>query len=237
MTAVRPTSGRAQLAWLSLAMILGMTPWFSATAVAPGMASEWRMSPESVSWLTMAVQLGFVAGTLTSALLLLADRWSARHLAAASAFAAGVATLLVVWRGVGANGAIGLRIVAGVALAGVYPPGIKLAAGWWRERRGTAIGVLVGALTMGSAAPNLFRASLPGSDWRSVMVGAAAASILSAVVFSTAVREGPFHAPSARFDPGAILTVLRDRGVALATGGYLGHMWELYAMWSSIGAF
>ncbi len=228
---------RVQLAWLAAAMVLGMVPWFSATVAAPGMTAEWRLSPTSIAWVTIAVQLGFVVGTFVSAALLLSDRLRTRYFAASAAFLAGVATLLLVWRDINASGAIGLRLVTGVALAGVYPPGIKIAAGWWKERRGTAIGVLVGALTLGSAAPNLVRVMAATAHWRSIIVAAGTASLLSAAIFAFAVREGPFHAPSARFEPRAILLVLRDRGVVLATAGYLGHMWELYAMWSSIGAF
>jgi len=228
---------RVQLGWLAAAMVLGMVPWFSATVAAPGMTAQWRSSPASIAWVTIAVQLGFVVGTFVSAALLLSDRLRTRYLAASAASMASVATLLLLWRDINAVEAIGLRLITGVALAGVYPPGIKLAAGWWRERRGTAIGVLVGALTLGSAAPNLVRVMAATADWRSIIVAAGTASLLSAAIFAFAVREGPFHAPSARFDPRAIILVLRDRGVVLATAGYLGHMWELYAMWSSIGAF
>src|SRR5688500_10036314 len=237
MTHEEPASARRQLAALSTAMILGMTPWFSATVAAPGMIAEWGMSPTTAAWLTIGVQLGFVAGTFSSATLLLSDRWSARYLAVGSSLVGAVATLLLARRGAGPYEAVGLRFITGVALAGVYPPGIKIVAGWWRHRRGTAIGTLVGALTIGSAAPNLLRLGVNPSEWRSIVVAAAAAALLSAGVFAFAVREGPFHAPSAPFDPGAILRVVRNRGVLLATAGYLGHMWELYAMWSSIGVF
>ena len=237
MTAVEAPLARIQLAVLSAAMILGMTPWFSATVAAPGMIAEWGTTSTSTAWLTIAVQVGFVAGTFASAALLLSDRLSARYLASASALVAGVATLLLAWRGTGPTEAIGLRVITGIALAGVYPPGIKIVAGWWRTRRGTAIGILVGALTVGSATPNLFRVGGAASEWRSIVVAAAAAAMAAAALFAFAVREGPFHAPSAPFDPRALLLVVRDRGVVLATAGYLGHMWELYAMWSSIGAF
>lgn len=237
MTSLVARGARNQLAVLAVAMIFGMTPWFSATAVAPSMTAEWRAGDGVHAWLTVAVQLGFVLGTLISAILLLSDRLSARKLAAVSSMIVAGATALLTWRQVGPVSAICLRGVTGIALAGVYPPGIKIAAGWWRERRGTAIGVLVGALTVGSAAPNLFRFRQSSSDWREVILVAAAAALLSAALFSLAIREGPYQAPSAPFDPRALSRVLRDRGVMLATAGYLGHMWELYAMWSSIGAF
>jgi MFS family permease len=218
-------------------MVLGMSPWFSATVAAPGMIAEWGATATVSSWLTIAVQIGFVAGTLVSAVLLLSDRFSARRLASISCGLASIATVTLAWRHTGPLAAIFLRGIAGAALAGVYPPGIKIAAGWWRARRGTAIGILVGALTIGSATPNLFRALAFGSDWRAIVMIAAVASLLSAALFALVVRDGPFQSPAAPFDPHALSRVVRDRGVMLATGGYLGHMWELYAMWSSIGAF
>ena len=232
-----PGGARVQLVALSAATILGMTPWFSATVAAPGMIAEWGAAAATTSWLTIAVQLGFVAGTFASAVLMLSDRISPRRLAACSALVAAIATLLLVWRGSGPTAAVCLRALTGMALAGVYPPGIKIAAGWWRERRGTAIGILVGALTIGSAAPNLFRLGIDATHWRTIVIAAAAGSTLSAALFAFAVREGPFQAPSVPFDARALWVVLHDRGVVLATAGYLGHMWELYAMWSSIGAF
>lgn len=230
-------AARLQLLALSAAMILGMTPWFSATVAAPLMIVEWGPGAVSVSWLTIAVQLGFVVGTFVSATLMLSDRLSARWLAAISSVIVAVATLLLVRRETGPIQAIALRAVTGFALAGVYPPGIKIAAGWWRTGRGAAIGTLVGALTIGSAAPNLFRLGTQAGEWRPIVMGAAVAALASALLFALVVREGPYQAPSAPFDPKALSSVLRDRGVALATAGYLGHMWELYAMWSSIGAF
>ena len=233
----RPAGAVSQLAALSAAMIFGMTPWFIATIAAPGMIAEWRGSGAESAWLTIAVQLGFVLGTFVSAILLLSDRWSARRLAGASSILAAATTACLAAPSIGVGEAIGLRVVTGVALAGVYPPGIKLAAGWWLDRRGTAIGVLVGALTIGSASPNLLRLATGAGEWRVVVLGAAGAASVSALLFFVLVKEGPFQARSTPFEPGALLAVLRDRGVMLATGGYLGHMWELYAMWSSIGVF
>ena len=218
-------------------MLLGMMPWFAATVVSAAMAAEWRGSDAFQAWLTMAVQLGFVVGTLTSAILLLADRWSPRILAGASALIAGLATALLTVPHMGAPGGLALRGVTGAALAGVYPPGMKIAAGWWRERRGTAIGVLVGALTLGSAAPNLVRVAVPPAAWRAVLAAAGAAAAVAGLLFLFAVREGPFQAESQPFDVHALRRVVGDRGVRLATGGYLGHMWELYAMWSAMAAF
>jgi MFS family permease len=218
-------------------MVLGMTPWFSATVAAPGMRAEWSATPRVSAWLTIAVQLGFVLGTFVSAVFLLSDRFSARRLASASSLVVTIATASLAWRHTGPVTAIALCCLTGTALAGVYPPGIKIAAGWWRSGRGAAIGTLVGALTIGSAMPNLLRAVAPVENWRTIILAAAACALVSAVLFGRAVRDGPFQAASAPFNPRALSTVVRNRWVALATAGYLGHMWELYAMWSSIGAF
>jgi MFS family permease len=229
--------GIRQLGVLSVAIVLGMAPWFAATVVSGPMAIELKLTSSAETWLTLAVQLGFVAGSAASAILLLSDRFSARRLAAASAAVAALATLGLCLPGLRAPGAITLRLVTGAALAGVYPPGIKIAAGWTRSHRGTAIGVLVGALTLGSASPHLVRVFLQLDAWRPVLVAAAASAGAGTAVFALLAREGPYQAPSSPFDPRALGRVLRERSVVLATGGYLGHMWELYAMWSTIGLF
>jgi MFS family permease len=202
--------------------------------VAPALARDLSLGGAGTLWLTLAVQLGFVLGSLTSALLLLSDRLSPRRLAAFSALVAAAATVALALPGLGTAEAIGLRMLTGASLAGVYPPGIKIAAGWTRERRATAIGVLVGAVTLGTAAPHLLRVVVELERWRPVVMGAAASAMAAALVFALLVREGPYQAPSAPFDPRALGRVLRNRGVVLAT---LGHMWELYAMWSTIGVF
>ena len=232
---------RAQARWqlfaASLAVVLGLAPWFSATAVGPAMVAEWQLSAAASAWLTMAVQIGFVAGTLVSAGWMLSDRWSAERLAAWSSGLAGVSTAAIAWGAHSGSAAIALRAVTGAALAGVYPPAMKLVAGWWRQGRGLAIGILVGALSLGSASPHLLRLFLPADAWRSLMLAAALSAMLAALVFAFAVRPGPYQAPSSRLDRHALAAVLRDRAVMLATGGYLGHMWELYAMWSWMLAF
>lgn len=231
------TDARAQLSVLALCLVLGMAPWFSATVAAPAMTAEWHLAPGVAPWLTMAVQLGFVAGTLVSSVFMLADRWSAERLAAWSAAATAVATGAIVFAGRSPAAVIGLRALTGAALAGVYPTGMKLVAGWWKDRRGMAIGVLVGALTLGSASPHLVHAIAPQAAWRPVVLAAAGSALLSALLFFTAVRPGPYQAPSTPVSAAALQRVVRDRGVLLATAGYLGHMWELYAMWSWIALF
>jgi MFS family permease len=220
-----------------VAVVLGMSPWFSATVVAGAMVQEWGAQASHGLWLTLAVQAGFVAGSLVSAVFLLSDRWRPRRLAAWSAVLASVGTALLAAPGMTLGVAIPLRVLVGAALAGVYPPGIKIAAGWTLERRGLAIGALVGGTTLGSAVPHLLRIAIDPGSWRLLQLMAAACAALGAMLFAWRIREGPYQAASAPFDPRALRAVLTNRGVVLATGGYLGHMWELYAMWSTIGLF
>ena len=217
-------------------MFFGMTLWFSATAATAPIVSEFHLTGAETAWLTMAVQGGFVVGTLVSATLNLPDVFNARRL-----FAAGCVI------GATANGAlvaadsavaiVALRAATGAALAWVYPPGMKVAAGWFEKGRGAALGILIGALTVGSAFPHLLATASARIDWRTLMIAASALALLGAGVVLAVVRDGPYVASSARFDPRAVARVFADRGTRLATLGYLGHMWELYAVWTWIAVF
>ena len=224
------------LAVLAASELCGMAPWFSASAVAPALSRVWRLDTAGAAWLTISVQLGFVAGALVSALLTLSDRWSARRLVAGCAWLAGLATLGVAFAP-GPGAGIALRMLTGAALAGVYPPGMKIVAGWYREGRGLAIGVLVGALTLGSALPHLVRWAVPAEYWRPVLDIAAAAALLGGLLVLLVPHDGPFATPAPPFTWRAAPSILADRAVSLANLGYLGHMWELYAMWTWLAAF
>jgi MFS family permease len=229
-------SAERVLAILAVAELCAMAPWFSASAVAPALAAEWHLGPSGTAGLTISVQLGFVAGALVSSILTLADILSARRLVAGSAIAAGLATLGVAFSP-GPEVGFGWRFLTGAALAGVYPPGMKIAAGWFREARGWAIGILVGALTLGSAVPHLVRWVVPADAWRTVLAVAAASALLGGAIVLRVPHDGPFAAPSPPFSWSAAPQLLRDRAVLLANLGYLGHMWELYAMWTWMAAF
>ncbi|HEX2453919.1 MAG TPA: MFS transporter [Vicinamibacterales bacterium] len=243
MTATRPAPPAAapperyrMLALVAIGQFLGMTLWFSASAAAPAIAAELAVTGSGVAWLTMAVQAGFVAGTLVSALLNLADVLNARRLFAIGC-AVGAAANATIPAAESAGAIIALRFATGAALACVYPPGMKIVAGWFLERRGTALGITVGALTMGSAFPHLLSWAAAGVDWRTLMWASSGLAITGGALVETTVGDGPYVSASAPFDPHAIEHVIRDRGVRLATLGYLGHMWELYAMWTWIAAF
>jgi MFS family permease len=220
---------RRALAVLAAALVLAMTTWFSASAVVPQLRAEWSLGDTAAAWLTIAVQLGFVAGALLSSVLNLADVIAPRVVILAGAAGAAAANALL-GAVSGAGAAIPLRFLTGFFLAGVYPPALKLMATWFRRGRGTALGILVGALTLGSAMPHLVN-GLGGLDWHTV-VYATSALTLAGGLLALAVPDGPYPFPEATFDPHQARRVFANRGVRLASLGYFGHMWELYAMWA-----
>jgi MFS family permease len=220
---------------VSAAQFLGMTLWFSATAVTPALVAVFGMSSREATWLTMAVQAGFVAGTLVSALVNIADLVNARQLVCYGAIAGAIFNAFVLVAP-NAVAVIGLRFLTGVALACVYPPAMKIAAGWFKDDRGFALGLLIGALTLGKAFPHLLT-SIFGAEWQVPMLLVSALSVFGGGIVMAAVRDGPYVTATAPFDPHAVRRILATRGARLATLGYLGHMWELYAMWTWVGVF
>ena len=219
------------LALVSLAQLLAMGLWFGVSAVAPQIAAEWQLSESTTAWLTLSVQLGFVAGTLLSATLNLPDIIRPRTLFALSAFVGAIANALLAWVVEGVAAAIFLRVLTGVCLAGVYPPGMKIIATWFKSGRGFALGVLIGALTLGKASPYLVNA-FGSESWRVNAAIASIGAVLASIIVLRFVGEGPHALPNQPFDPTQIVRVFSNRGVRLANLGYFGHMWELYAMWA-----
>ncbi|MBP2151153.1 MFS transporter [Xanthobacter flavus] len=234
-TAAR-TDGKAfSLAILVVAEVAAMATWFATTASLGAIRAQWSLSPFQEALLTSSVQAGFVAGTLLSALLSLADRADLRTLFSVSALVAALA-----------NGAILLfepthpavpllRFLTGMCMAGVYPVGMKLAATWAKGDLGLLIGMLVAALTLGSASPHAM-AAMGGLDWRAPVAGAAASALIAAMLIRFA-KVGPNHAKAPPLKLSNALDAFRRPALRLANLGYFGHMWELYAMWAWIGAF
>jgi MFS family permease len=228
-------SKAASVSIIAVCQVAAMALWFSASAVIPALVAEFRLSGFAQAALTSGVQAGFVIGCLASALLGLADRVDPRRLFAASACVGALANALLLAVNPASLAAPALRIVTGICMAGIYPIGMKLASTWAKGDMGLMVGILVGALTLGSASPYLFNA-FGGFDWRPPLLIASGCALAAAVLIGFA-GIGPNRAPMPRFDPHAVLSAWRDLPLRLANLGYLGHMWELYAMWAWIGVF
>lgn len=224
------------LALIALCQVLALSVWFAGAAALPGIAQSTTLSPFAQAALSSGVQLGFVAGALVSAGLGLADRVEVRVLFAIGAAAAAFATALAAFSEPGGAAMIGLRVLTGAALALVYPVGMKMAASWAKGDAGLLVGLLVGALTLGSAAPHLFPVFAGDLGWQTPFLISASLALLSAVLI-LAARSGPAFKRAAHFDPSAIRLALARPALRLANLGYLGHMWELYAFWAWLGAF
>ncbi len=216
-----------------------MALWFSASAVARPLGEMWSLGSGAQAWLTMSVQVGFVVGAFSSALGNVSDRISASALFALCALFGALFNACIVILSVGFEGAVICRFATGVCLAGVYPPGMKLAASWARSNRGFAIGLVVGALTFGSALPHLLTVVAPGAvgsagegGWRVVMLAASGLALVAAALAGFGIKTGPHAAGAAPFDWRFAPRLLSHRATRLANFGYLGHMWELYAMWT-----
>jgi MFS family permease len=208
-----------------------MTSWFSATSILPELKREWNVSPFVLAWLTNGVQIGFVCGALAASLVNLPDIVRLRTLMASSALLAAAANASLLLDH-GPVGAIAARVVTGFALAGVYPPALKLVSTWFNRNRGLALGTVIAALTLGSSMPHLFRTLSSAVDWRFVIKSSTLATSVGAILFLLFAHEGPYPFGRALFDPRQAGAVFRDRDLLLANLGYFGHMWELYAMWA-----
>ena len=229
-----PARWRA-LGLLSFAVLFGMSIWLTASAIAPELQRIWNLTDSQVGWLTTLVQLGFVAGTAVAAVLNLADVMPSRRYFAISGVLAGIsnAAMLVV---PDYESALLFRFLTGFFLAGVYPPAMKMISTWFRSARGMAIGTIVGALTVGKATPYLLKL-FEGASLVPVIGGSSSAAVMGGLLVLVAYRDGPYPFGGVAFSWGLVIRVMKDRPTRLATGGYLGHMWELYAAWSTIGIF
>ncbi|MFB9979254.1 nitrate/nitrite transporter [Mesorhizobium kowhaii] len=224
------------LGLLCIAVVLSLTTWFSATAITPELEAAWHLTGAMEAWLTNGVQIGFVTGALASSLVNLPDVVRLNRLMAVSALLAAAANACLLLQP-GPVGLVAARILTGIALAGVYPPALKLVSTWFVRSRGLALGAVIGALTLGSSLPHLFRALSGSLDWQLVVLAATVATLIGAAIFWFFASEGPYPFGKTVFDPRQIGAIFRDRPLVLVNIGYLGHMWELYAMWAWLLAY
>ena len=225
-----------------LSQFAGTSLWFAVNAVMPDLQQAWGLPPTSVGLLTSAVQLGFVTGTLVFALLMLADRFEPPKVFLACSLLGAALNAAILWTDGQLAALVALRFGVGFLLAGIYPVGMKIAASWYRERLGAVMGVLIGALVLGTALPHGLRAlagETPGvaglvpaasfGPWQFVVLGVSVLAALGGVATALWVPANPQAPRGARITPKALGLIWSDRRLRASVFGYFGHMWELYA--------
>ncbi len=225
-------------AWIMPTIVLsqfaGTSLWFAGNAVLADLQQDWGLGADAVGYLTSAVQLGFIGGTLTFAFFAVADRFSPRRVFLLCALAGALANAAVLFVGREAATLVALRFATGFFLAGVYPVGMKIAAGWYRADLGRAIGFLVAALVLGTAFPHLVRGLGQQWPWTAVMLSVSALAALGGVLMYVLVPDGPHLTRGAAFDPRALAAIFASRQFRCSAFGYFGHMWELYTFWAFV---
>ncbi len=226
--------GRWILPTIIASQFAGTSLWFAGNAVLEDLRQRWDLGDDAVGYVTSAVQLGFIAGTLTFAFLAIADRFSPRKIFLLCSLAGALANAAVIVAAGGPTALVVLRFVTGFFLAGVYPVGMKIAAGWYQRDLGRAIGFLVGALVLGTAFPHLVRGLGQELPWSTVLLSVSAVAAAGGLLMYLLVPDGPHLATGTGFDPRALATIFRSRDFRCSAFGYFGHMWELYTFWAFV---
>jgi len=226
--------GNRALVLVSTAVFLTSSTWFSGTAAAPDLIHSWGLSSTESAWLTISVQLGFIAGTFLYAFFNLADVFNPRRVFFVSALLGAAFNAAFALIADGLPTAFAFRALTGVTLAGIYPVGMKLVASWFRSQLGWRLGILVGALTLGTAFPYLIQTLGSQFDWRTLAGTASILALAGGCLVLLALSDGPFLKARAPFDARMLWRVFAHLPFRRTAFGYFGHMWELYAFWSMI---
>jgi MFS family permease len=208
--------------------------WFAGNAVVGDLQRSWNLPEQVVAYITSAVQLGFIAGTLVFAVLAVADRFPPRRVFFGCAVAGGAANLSILIAPESLTALLMLRFATGFFLAGIYPVGMKIAAGWYNQGLGRALGYLVGVLVLATAFPHLLRGTGAGLPWQQVMVWVSIAALCGGVVMLLFVPDGPYLPGKSAFHPRVLAVIFSSRSFRASAFGYFGHMWELYSLWAFI---
>ncbi len=233
MTDLQPRPARI-LPVIVAAQFAGVAIWFAGNAVLGDLQRQWGLADAALGYVTSAVQLGFIAGTLLFAFLALADRYSPRLVYLTCSLAGALANLAAIAADGSLAALLATRFTTGFFLAGIYPVGMKIASGWYQKDLGNALGLLVGALVLGTAFPHLLKGLGQAWPWETVLVGVSALCALGGVLMYALVPDGPFLRQGAKFDPRALAAVFRSKPFRASAFGYFGHMWELYAFWAFV---
>jgi len=226
--------GNRALVLVSTAVLLASSTWFSGTAAAPDLIHSWRLNSTESAWLTISVQLGFITGTFLYAFFNLADVFNPRRVFFVSALLGAAFNGAFAFLSQGIPAALLFRALTGVTLAGIYPVGMKLVASWFRSHLGWRLGVLVGALTLGTAFPYLIQTVGSQFSWRTLAGTASILALGGGCLVLMALSDGPFLKDRAPFDTRMLWRVFAHLPFRKTAFGYFGHMWELYAFWSMI---
>ena len=229
----RPVSvaPRRILPIIVLAQFAGTSVWFAGNGVLAGLTAAYTLPPTAVGALSAAVQGGFICGTLLFAIGSIADRYSPSRVFFWCAWLAGASNVLLVWPGNTYPTLLSERFLTGLALAGIYPVGMKIAADYYDKGLGKSLGFLVGALVLGTAFPHLLRELWPAAAWREVLFVVSGCAVAGGLAMRLGVPDGPYRRARAHFDGRALFRVFGAPKFRAAAFGYFGHMWELYAFW------